>query len=117
MVHIYGIKNCGTIKKTLEWFEKEGLEYTFHNYKKEAATEEKITAWIQKVSWETLLNKRGTTWRKLSEEEKEEVTDADAAISVMLSNNSIIKRPVIEWDDKVIVGFNEENLNDQITRS
>lgn len=117
MVHIYGIKNCGTIKKTLEWFEKKELEYTFHNYKKEAATEEKITSWIQKASWETLLNKRGTSWRKLSNEKKEEVTNAEAAIKVMLSNNSIIKRPVIEWGDKIIVGFDEENLKNQITRS
>lgn len=114
MVHIYGIKNCGTIKKTLDWFDQEKVEYTFHDYKKEPATEEKIKDWQKKTDWALLVNKRGTTWRKLPEETKTNTTDATAARKIMLDNNSIIKRPVIEWGRDIIVGFDTEILNDKL---
>lgn len=114
MIHIYGIKNCGTIKKTLDWFEQANVDYTFHDYKKEPATEEKIKDWQEKADWQILINKRGTTWRKLSEETKENTTDAAAARKIMLDNNSIIKRPVIEWDNEIMVGFDPTILDQKL---
>lgn len=112
MVHIYGIKNCNTIKKTLDWFTEKGIEFTFHDYKKEPASEEKIKQWQSKADWELLINKRGTSWRKLTEEEKAKVIDAPSAIPVMLQNNSLIKRPVIEYNQKLLIGFDEAELTD-----
>lgn len=110
MVHIYGIKNCGTIKKTLNWFDENNFSYTFHDYKKEPATEDLISNWHSQTDWQEFVNKRGMTWRKMSQEEKDKVIDAQSAIEAMLANNSLIKRPVISHKDGIVVGFNEEQL-------
>lgn len=106
-VEIYGIRNCSTVKKALAWFESNNIEFQFHDYKKEPAKIEKLEEWQNSVSWESLLNKRGTTWKKLSPEEKETVVDAASANQIILTNNSIIKRPVIEFNGNVIVGYDE----------
>lgn len=109
---IYGIKNCDTIKKTINWLKENNKEFTFHDYKKEGIGKEKLKAWTQQVSWEDLLNKRGTTWRKLSPEEQAKITNTEAAIELMAENTSIIKRPVIEKDGKIVaVGFDKERMS------
>ena len=104
--HIYGIPNCDTVKKARKWLDAEGIEYTFHDYKKEGADEEKLGRWADAVGWEVLLNRRGTTWRKLPDAQKDGV-DRDAAIALMVEHPSMIKRPVMERDDseRVLVGF------------
>ena len=107
MLHIYGIKNCNTVKKALDWLAEHNLEYTFHDYKKEPATAAKLLLWEEHVDWELLVNKKGTTWRKLSDAEKEAVVDAQSANAALLQNNSMIKRPVIETKDGIILGFDE----------
>ncbi|HTB52056.1 MAG TPA: ArsC family reductase [Ferruginibacter sp.] len=111
---IYGIPNCDTVKKTLDWFKKNKIDYEFHDYKRSGITKSKLETWSKKVGWETLLNKKGTSWRKLTPEEQEKVTNQTAAIKVMMENNSIIKRPVVEAGEKLLVGFNETDFIKQL---
>lgn len=116
MLQIYGIKNCNTVKKALDWLNANDLAYTFHDYKKEAATEDKLIEWENKVNWEQLVNKKGTTWKKLSTEEQQQVTDATSANQVLLNNNSMIKRPLIEYNDGIILGFDEEHYKQSLLK-
>lgn len=110
MNKLFGIPNCDTIKKARKWMTENGIEYEFHDYKKLGVPEKELKNWIKQVGWEVLLNKRGTTWRKLDESTKESV-DEKLAIQIMLENPSIIKRPVLDSNDKIIVGFSEENYS------
>ncbi len=111
-ITMYGIPNCDTVKKTMDWFKKHKSAsiIIFHDYKKEGITKEKLTAWCKQVGWEILLNKKSTTWRSLPATEQNKITSQASAINLMKEQNSIIKRPVIETADKLIVGFNEEIL-------
>lgn len=111
VLQVYGIKNCNTVKKALTWLDENNLAYTFHDYKKEPATLAQLEAWEKEISWESLVNKKGTTWRKLSAEEQAAVIDADSANNVLLSNNSMIKRPLIESPKGILLGFDEEEYN------
>lgn len=105
---VYGIKNCDTVKKSLDWLKKNNVEFEFHDYKKEGITSEKLSSWIKQVGWESLVNKRGTTWRQLDEAIQQKVVSEKAAIALMLEKTSVIKRPLIEIKDKVILlGFDE----------
>ena len=104
MVEMYGIPNCDTIKKARKWLEAEGIDYRFHDYKKEGADASLLTQWCKSQGWETLLNRRGTTWRKLPEADKADV-DETKAIALMVENPSMIKRPVLITDRGVTVGF------------
>ncbi|KGE12387.1 ArsC family reductase [Sphingobacterium deserti] len=106
-LHIYGIKNCNTVKKALNWLEEHKLDYVFHDYKKEPATLEKLEEWENITPWESLLNKKGTTWRKLSSEEQARAIDARGANVLLLENNSMIKRPLIEAGADIVLGFDE----------
>ncbi len=107
MVTVYGIPNCDTIKKTQDWLKKNKIEYSFHNYKSDGISKEKLSAWCKKIGWELLLNKKSTTWKSLTPQEQENATTQTAAITIMQQNNSIIKRPVIEAGNVILVGFNE----------
>ncbi|WP_312139161.1 ArsC family reductase [Sphingobacterium sp.] len=108
MLQVYGIKNCNTVKKALDWLNENKKDYVFHDYKKEPATVEKLEEWEKEVAWESLVNKKGTTWRKLSPEEQAKVKDANSANQALLSNNSMIKRPLIESPQGILLGFDEE---------
>jgi len=114
-MHIYGIKNCNTVKKALDWFAKEGIDYTFHDFKKEGVSEEKLQAWENQIGWEPLVNKRGTTWRQLSKEEQQTVVDAASANRLMQAKTSVIKRPVIESPNGIILGFDENEYTAKLT--
>ena len=105
---MYGIPNCDTIKKARKWLEANGIDYEFHDYKKAGIPEEELKQWVKKVGWEVLLNRRGTTWRKLDNAIKDNI-DETSAINVMLENPSAIKRPVLEIDDQLLVGFSEDS--------
>jgi len=107
MLHVYGIKNCNTVKKAINWLEEHQLPYTFHDYKKEGISENKLEQWEKEISWEKLLNKKGTTWKKLDVEEQATVTDAHTANQVLIKNTSMIKRPVIEGGKQILLGFDE----------
>jgi len=106
MVEMYGIPNCDTIKKARKWLEAAGVEYQFHDYKKEGADFVLLKQWCETEGWETLLNRRGTTWRKLPEDVKASA-DESSSIQLMVENPSMIKRPVLVTDGKVTVGFSE----------
>jgi len=115
MVHVYGIKNCSTVKKALDWMSQHQIDYQFHDFKKEPATLAKLQEWEKAVSWESLLNKKGTSWRKISKEDQEKITDVAAANDALLANNSLIKRPVIEVNKEILIGFNEEEYKQKLT--
>jgi arsenate reductase len=113
-VTIYGIKNCGTMKKARAWLEQHGVDYVFHDYKTEGIQRERLEQWYKKVGWETLLNRAGTTFRKLPESEKARV-DAHKAMELMLEQPSMIKRPVLELGGgKLLVGFTPENYSTMV---
>jgi arsenate reductase (glutaredoxin) len=111
---IYGIPNCDITKKALKWLKDHKIDFSFHDYKKEGITNRKLEEWCTQVGWETLLNKKSTTWRSLTEAEQAGATTRQAAIKIMIDNNSIIKRPVIQSGDKLLVGFDEENYSKQL---
>ena len=102
---LFGIKNCDTMKKAMKWLDDNGVAYHFHDYKKEGVPEQRLRQWLEALGWETVINKRGTTWRKLPEEVRDTIS-AQSAHDIMLDNPSIIKRPVVEYEGGVSVGFN-----------
>ncbi|NRF38993.1 Spx/MgsR family RNA polymerase-binding regulatory protein [Pedobacter foliorum] len=107
---VYGIPNCNTVKKAMTWLVENGFKSEFHDFKKKGITAEKLNEWCDTFGWEIMLNKKGTTWKKLSAEEQQEVNSKETAIKVLLMHNSAIKRPIVEVDGKaVLVSFNEEN--------
>ncbi len=114
-MHVYGIKNCNTVKKALDWLTKHGIEYTFHDFKKEGVSEEKLQGWEKQTGWEPLVNKRGTTWRQLTPEEQHAVVDAKTANRLMQAKTSVIKRPVIESPKGIILGFDENEYAAKLT--
>ena len=104
MIEIYGIKNCDTMKKARAFLDQRGLAYVFHDYKAEGIAKEKLHAWIGKVGWEKLLNRAGTTFKKLPESDRQDLTEAKA-VTLMLAQPSMIKRPVLEAGATLLVGF------------
>ena len=104
MVTLYGIRNCDTVKKARAWLDGEGIDYTFHDYKTAGIDAERLRGWREELGWETLLNRAGTTFRKLPEAERQDL-DEDKAIALMLAQPSMIKRPVLDLGDRRIVGF------------
>ncbi|MCW5693342.1 MAG: ArsC family reductase [Pseudolabrys sp.] len=104
-ITIYGIKNCDTMKKARAFLEKKGVDYAFHDYKTAGIDKDKLEKWAKKAGWETLLNKAGTTFKKLPDKDKEGLTEAKA-IELMLAQPSMIKRPVLELGGgRILVGF------------
>ena len=107
-VTIYGIKNCDTMKKARAWLDGHGVKYAFHDYKVAGIDRAHLEKWVKKAGWETVLNRAGTTFRKLPEADRSDL-DADKAIALMIANPSAIKRPVLELSGgKVLVGFRPE---------
>ncbi len=107
-ITIYGIKNCDTMKKARAWLDKHKVDYAFHDYKSAGIARARLEAWAKKAGWETLLNRAGTTFKKLPDKDKENVTEKKA-IALMLAQPSMIKRPVLEMSGgKLLVGFKPE---------
>ena len=105
---VYGIKNCNTVKSALTWLKNHNVEFEFHDYKTKGITEAQLKGWSKQVGWESLVNKRGTTWRQLDEAVQKKITSEAAAINLMKDKTSVIKRPLIERDGKVIaLGFDD----------
>ena len=101
---IYGIKNCDTMKKARAWLESHGVDYAFHDYKASGIERGRLEGWAKEVGWETLLNRAGTTFRKLADADKADL-DEKKAIALMLAQPSMIKRPVLDIGSKILVGF------------
>jgi arsenate reductase (glutaredoxin) len=103
-ITLYGIPNCDTVKKARVWLDEKGIAYTFHDYKKAGADAAKLAAWCDAAGWETVLNRAGTTFKKLPDADKADLTQAKA-IALMLAQPSMIKRPVVEYAGGILVGF------------
>ncbi|WP_036168539.1 ArsC family reductase [Massilia sp. 9096] len=105
---LYGIPNCDTVKKARTWLADHRRDVEFHDFKKQGLTREIVAAWLQQLDWETLVNRKGTTWRKLSDERRAQVVDKASALELMLENPSVIKRPVLAGAGPLSVGFSDE---------
>ncbi len=111
MIQLYGIPNCDTMRKARKWLTDHGMEYVFHDYRKEGVNETLLRAWVKQLGWETLLNRRGMMWRKLSQEQRDNIDQA-SAIRIMLATPSIIKRPVLVQGEQILVGFSEDRYQE-----
>ncbi|MBS1748800.1 MAG: Spx/MgsR family RNA polymerase-binding regulatory protein [Bacteroidetes bacterium] len=105
---LYGIPNCDSTKRAIGWLKKKHIPFTFHNYKESGISAAKLKAWCASAGWEAILNKRSSTWRSLSAEQQQQITDTQSAIVLMLTHNSIIKRPILEYKEAFLVGFDEK---------
>lgn len=108
-VHLYGIPNCDTVKKARRWLDERKVSYVFHDFKKEGVSTDKLAQWADQLGWETLLNRKGTTWRQLPEADKQNV-DLAKALTLMQQHTSSIKRPVVESSAAVMAGFDESRF-------
>ena len=105
---IYAIPNCNKVKKALDWLKTNKIAYEFHDYKKLGISSTQLTQWCKQLGWDALINKKGATWRQLSPEVQATITNQKAAINLMCEKTSIIKRPLITFNDKIILlGFDE----------
>ena len=109
LIRLYGIPNCDTVKKARAWLADAGVAVEFHDFKKQGVPPARLDAWLSSAGWQTLLNRKGTTWRKLEASVQQAVSDAASARALMLAQPSVIKRPVVEWHSaghtQVSVGF------------
>lgn len=114
-VTLYGIPNCDTVKRARAWLDAQGVEHRFHDYKKAGVPAERLDRWLAALGWERLVNRSGTTWRKLDEVARERVVDAASAKRLLLEQPSVIKRPVVEWDGGALsVGFDADDWRARI---
>ena len=104
---LYGIPNCDTVKKARTWLGERAHAFDFHDFKKQGLERATAAAWLDQLEWEVLVNRKGTTWRKLTEERRAAVTDKASALELMLEQPSVIKRPVLERGGKFSVGFSD----------
>ncbi len=108
-IHLYGIPNCDTVKKSRVWLGAQGRDYTFHDYKKEGADPAKIAGWIAAAGLDVVVNRKGTTFRALSDADKARAASADTAPALLAGNPSVIKRPIVEHANGLLVGFKPED--------
>ncbi len=108
MITLYGISNCDTMRKARRWLDEQGLEYHFHDYRKAGVPEAGLRQWVERLGWEALLNRRGMTWRKLPEERRRQM-DETGALKLMAEQPAIIKRPVLERENTLLVGFEPQH--------
>lgn len=114
---LYGIKNCNTVKKAASWLEENHISFEFHDYRKQSISQEKLQDWSRQVGIDDLINRKGTTWRKLDEAQKEKAKDENQALEIMASQTSVIRRPILEQDGKIVaIGFNEDEYNSMLCR-
>jgi arsenate reductase (glutaredoxin) len=110
MITLYGIPNCDTVKRARQWLAQHDVAHRFHDFKREGVPDVPLQRWLAAVGWERLLNRQGTTWRRLDESRRAAVADAAAAAALMQAEVSVIKRPVVDWDDgAVTVGFDADD--------
>jgi len=107
-ITLYGIPNCDTVKKARTWLADNGHAFDFHDFKKQGLDRALVAGWLEQLDWETLVNRKGTTWRKLSDERRGQVVDKASALELMLENPSVIKRPVLQGAGPLSVGFSNE---------
>jgi len=104
-ITLYGIPNCDTVKKARTWLLENGIDFTFHDFKKQGLARATAAAWLDQRDWTVLVNRKGTTWRKLTAQQQAEVVDRDSALALMLAQTAVIKRPVLAGAGALQVGF------------
>ena len=110
---LYGIPNCGTVKKARVWLDQHGVDYEFHDFKKTGVTESLLSGWLKQVGWQRLLKKTGPTWGQLPDAVKTSITNDAAALALMLEKPNVIKRPVLEHKGRILAtGFNEHEYSE-----
>lgn len=114
-IAVYGIKNCSTVKKARDWLNEQGVTHIFHDYKIEGADPERLAAWCREFGWEVVLNRAGTTFRKLPDADRENL-DVNKAIKLMVAQPSMIKRPVVDLGAYRLIGFKPEAYRDAFTK-
>jgi len=115
MITVYGIPNCDTMKRARAWLDEQGQSYQFHDYKRAGVPPAALQRWLAELGWEKVLNRAGTTWRKLDEASKAAVVDAASAATLMQAQPSVIKRPIVEWNDgRLTVGFSPETFSSHL---
>lgn len=111
VINVYGIKNCNTMKKTFNFLESEGIEYVFNDYKKTNPSEEFLQRVIEKKGLSSIINKKGTTYKKASDEEKQQLEEIDTAIPLLIQKSSMIKRPILQSEPgQFIIGYDEDQI-------
>lgn len=113
MTTVYGIPNCDTVKKARAWLNEQGLTYEFHDFKKAGVPADQLDDWLERFGWETVINRRGMSWRRLPAEEREAM-NAERARDAALANPSLIKRPVLETDKQVLIGFDADQWQEAL---
>jgi len=107
MTTLYGIKNCETIRKARRWLKENGVDYTFHDVREDGISEARLSTWMKSLDWGLLLNRRGTTWRQLPASVRENI-DRKSALKIMCEQPAIIKRPVLDYNKQLHLGFSDE---------
>jgi len=113
MTTLYGISNCNTVKKAKDWLQENNIDFQFHDYRKQGLTEELLNSFEEQLGWQKLLNKQSTSWRKLTDDQKSNICK-QTALQYMLETPTLIKRPVLVTDEKMIVGFKAENYQQEL---
>ncbi|OOZ41612.1 arsenate reductase [Solemya pervernicosa gill symbiont] len=108
MTTLYGIKNCDTVKKARKWFETNGIDYTFHDFRADGINKKLIDGWAKSVDWELLLNRRSTTWRQLDEQDRDGLNKTKA-VALLIEHPTLIKRPVLDHDGAIQIGFKDSD--------
>jgi arsenate reductase len=116
MIKIYGIKNCDTVKKALNWLLEREISFQFHDYKKDGVDAKKLQEFLEKLGHEKLINRKGITWKKLSAEEQSKIIDNKSALKLMIEKPSVIKRPIIDLGSKQILGFDADEYFNELSR-
>jgi Spx/MgsR family transcriptional regulator len=109
MLTVYGIPNCDTVKKARAWLDGRGIAYQFHDFKKSGVPADRLAQWADAVGWDKLLNRQGTTWRKLAPQMQAQAVDSASAQALMREQPSLVKRPVVQWPGQTTVGFQPED--------
>ncbi len=114
---MYGIKNCDTVKKARRWLEENGIEYRFHDFRQDGLETNQVLQWTKQVDWQTLVNKRSTSWRNLDEDSKQALSE-NTVVDLLTANPTLIKRPVVEvkGKDGLMVGFNQNIYKEQLLK-
>ena len=114
---VYGIPNCNTVKKALDWLKANQIDFEFHDFKKKGITAEKLTEWFNVFGWEKVINKNGLTFKKLTKDEQAEINSPEKVIDYLMQNTSAIKRPIVEQNGKaILISFNEEQYQEVLNR-
>lgn len=114
MITLYGIANCDTLRKARGWLDENGIVYQFHDYKRQGLERDRLVEWVNEFGWEALINRKGTTWRRLAPEVRDSIDEA-GAITLMLDKPSIIRRPLLDTGSERLLGFDAQHYGERLT--